>query len=297
MLQQLSNRPVAAVLFGAFLISFSAIWVKISGLSPTAAAFYRVFIGAMCLLLPSIQSGDFPKLTQKRFNLLMLCAAFFALDLVFWHGAIHFIGPGLATMIGNFQVFVMAAVAVFYFKEPLRLRLILSLPIAAGGLYLIVGPDWQLLDAGYKTGLMLGLLTAFCYSGFLLSLRKIQAETTMSFYNSLMLMSAFCAGLLAIYMVIKGESFAFPTLQAFISMLLLGLFSQALGWLMITNAMPKISPALTGLVLLLQPSLSFIWDVVIFRRPTDLINWIGVLITIGAIYMGISKNGPSAKNN
>lgn len=297
MLQRLSSRPVTAVLLGAFLISFSAVWVKISGLPPTVAAFYRVFFGAVFLLLPSLQSGDFPRLSKKRFYLLMLCATFFAFDLVFWHGAINFIGPGLATMIGNFQVFVMAAVAVLYFKEPLRLRFILSLPIAAAGLYLLVGPDWQQLDSNYKTGLLLALLTAICYSGFLLSLRKIQAETTMSFYNSLMLLSAFCSGLLALYMIIRGESFGFPTMQAFVSMLILGLFSQAFGWLMITNAMPKISPALTGLVLLLQPSLSFVWDVIIFHRPTDLINWIGVIITIGAIYMGISKSTPSTRKN
>ncbi len=297
MLQQLTKRPVVAILLGAFLISFSAIWVKISGLSPTAAAFYRVFIGALFLLPPSILSKDFPKLTRKRFSLLTLSATFFSFDLVFWHEAINFIGPGLATLIGNFQVFVMAGVAVFYFKEPLRPRLLLSLPIAATGLYLVVGADWQLLDTDYKTGLLFALLTALCYSGFLLSLRKIQAETTISFYNSLMLLSAFCAIQLAVYMAFRGESFCFPTLQSFIAMLFLGLFSQAVGWLMITNAMPKISPALTGLVLLLQPSLSFIWDVIIFHRPTDLINWIGVILAISAIYMGIQNNCSSTKNS
>lgn len=297
MLQKLSNHPIAAVLAGAVLISFSAVWVKLSELPPTTSAFYRVFFGAVFLLLASLRSNDFPKLSKKRFNLLALCAFLFALDLIFWHGAIVFIGPGLATMLGNFQVFLMAGVAVFFFKEPLRLRLMISLPLSAGGLYLIVGPDWNQLGDQYKLGILLGLATAVCYTGFLLSLRKIQAETSMSFYNSLLLLSAFCAFFLGLYMLATGKSFSFPTLQSLVTMLILGLFSQTIGWLMITNAMPKINPALTGLVLLLQPSLSFIWDVLFFNRPTTLINWFGVIITIGAIYLGIAKNTPSSKND
>ncbi len=68
----------------------------------------------------------------------------------------------------------------------------------------------------------------------------------------------------------------------------LGLFSQTIGWLLIANAMPKIQASFTGLILLLQPSLAFIWDVVLFNRPTDLFNWAGVLLTITAIYMGLT---------
>jgi drug/metabolite transporter (DMT)-like permease len=40
---------------------------------------------------------------------------------------------------------------------------------------------------------------------------------------------------------------------------------------------------------LLQPALAFVWDVLFFQRPTTLINWLGVLIALVAIYMGMAR--------
>ena len=68
----------------------------------------------------------------------------------------------------------------------------------------------------------------------------------------------------------------------------LGLFSQCLGWVQIANAMPKIRASFTGLILLLQPALAFVWDVLFFARPTDLTNWTGILLTLTAIYLGLT---------
>lgn len=289
MLTIFTRLPILAVLTGAFIISFSGIWVKLADVAPSASAFYRVFFGFIFLLLASLKSRDFPQLTIRRFVLLMICALFFALDLIFWHASIGYIGPGLATIIGNFQVFMLAAIGILFYKDPIRLRFLLSIPLAITGLFLVVGVNWQQLGDQYKLGLGLGLLTALCYTGFLLTLRKIQAESDLSFYNSLMLLSGLCAAMLAIFMINTGISFSFPHYQSFFSLLALGLFSQTIGWLLITNAMPKIRASLTGLILLLQPTLAFIWDVLFFKRPTDLLNWTGVVITIIAIYLGVSK--------
>jgi drug/metabolite transporter (DMT)-like permease len=60
--------------------------------------------------------------------------------------------------------------------------------------------------------------------------------------------------------------------------------------------MPKIRTSLTGFILLLQPALSFIWDVLFFSRPTNLINWLGVIITLVAIYMGVTGNIKTKQN-
>jgi drug/metabolite transporter (DMT)-like permease len=89
-------------------------------------------------------------------------------------------------------------------------------------------------------------------------------------------------------MVHNGDSFAIPDLKSLSALMSLGLFSQTIGWLLIAGALPKIQASFTGLILLLQPSLSFVWDVVFFNRPTDLLNWTGVLLTLTAIYMGLT---------
>jgi drug/metabolite transporter (DMT)-like permease len=48
---------------------------------------------------------------------------------------------------------------------------------------------------------------------------------------------------------------------------------------------------LIGLILLLQPSLSFVWDVIIFQRETSMVNWLGVFMVLAAIYIGMKKPG------
>ena len=124
----------------------------------------------------------------------------------------------------------------------------------------------------------------------MLLLRRIQAQKEANLvYSPLLFISAFCAAFLAVPLLLTNASFAIPNLESFGSLLALGLFSQAVGWIMIATAMPKIPVSITGFVLLLQPFLSFLWDVLIFSRPTTLIHWLGVIVTLAAIYLGVSR--------
>jgi drug/metabolite transporter (DMT)-like permease len=287
----LANRAIFQVLVGAFFISFSGVWVKIADVPPTTSAFYRVFFGFLFLLAACLWRRDFMKVTAARLQLITLCGLLFALDLYCWHASIHFIGPGLATILGNFQVFVLSAAGILFFGEVLHGRFFVAVPLAILGLYLVVGVQWGSLTAEYRTGLFLGLLTALCYSGFLLTLRKIQTDGKhYSFFFALMLISLTCAIFLGIRMVIAGDSFAIPDSVSLISLLNLGFFSQTLGWALIANAMPKIRASFTGLILLLQPTLAFVWDVLFFARPTDLLNWTGIILTLTAIYLGLTAS-------
>lgn len=282
-------NPILAVLSGAFMISFSGVWVKLAEVPPTTSAFYRVFFGFIFLLIASAKNRDFIAVSPTRGGLIFLCGFLFAIDLICWHLSIRYIGPGLATILGNFQVFMLAAIGILFLRETIQLRFLFSIPLAILGLFLVIGGNWSALDASYKNGIYYGLATAACYTCYLLCLRKIQSQSNMSFYNSLMLTSFSCSAVLAIIMLKAGISFVIPDLKSLSSLLMLGLFSQTIGWLMITNAMVKIRASLTGLVLLLQPTLSFVWDVLFFHRPTDLSNWIGVMITVTAIYLGITS--------
>jgi drug/metabolite transporter (DMT)-like permease len=44
-----------------------------------------------------------------------------------------------------------------------------------------------------------------------------------------------------------------------------------------------------GLLLLLQPALTFVWDVLFFGRPTTAPEALGAALAIGAIYMGSAR--------
>lgn len=277
------------VLSGAFMISFSAVWANVAEVPAITSAFYRVFFGFTFLLPAALHSGEFQQFPYKQILLMVLCGVTFALDLFFWHTSILYVGPGLATILGNFQVFVMAACGVIFFGEKLKMRYILALPIAISGLFLVIGIDWVNLSSNYKMGILYGLITALCYACFLLLLKKLQEKDTAKVrFLPLTCISCLSAISLAAVMVTRDISFAIPTVTSGLALLCLGLFSQAVGWMLIANGLPPIRASLTGLILLLQPSLSFIWDVLFFSRPTSSLHWLGVSITLIAIYMGLT---------
>ena len=96
----------------------------------------------------------------------------------------------------------------------------------------------------------------------------------------------------------SGDGFQIPDVQSLWALLALGLGSQVLGWLLITNALPIVRTSLSGLILLLQPAMAFVWDVVFFHRATTMVNWLGVLLALAAIYLGtVHANRPSKVEN
>lgn len=279
--------PVKSLLVGAFIISFSSVLVRVSDVEPMVSAFYRVFFGALFLIVACTIKKELKKRPAKYILLSLLVGLIFSFNLWAWHLSINYLGPGLATVLGNFSVFGLSLAGFFLFKEKLGIKFLLAVPMAFLGLFLIIGIDTPQITKGYITGLLLGLLTALCYTFFLLLLRKLQSlENEFSLFYYLMLISFFTALFLGIGIFFNGHSFAIPNSKTFASLVSLGFFMQALAWVMISNAMPFVKASLTGLILLLQPSLSFVWDCLIFNRPTGIAGWIGVGIVLSAIYAG-----------
>jgi drug/metabolite transporter (DMT)-like permease len=282
-----TRLSVLCLLAGAVLISFSGVWVKISHVTPNVSAFYRVFLGGIILAAAAAYRREIRWRRGTGIFLTVVCGAFFSLDLLLYHYCIQFVGPGLATILPNFQVFILAGIGVIFLKEKPGLILFISIPLAMAGLFLIVGINWHAMDPLYKIGVFLGLSAAAAYAAFLISLRKLQSDQTgTSKFYVLAIVSLTSAGFLAVEVMRTGNSFRIPDIQSFLSLAALGLLSQVLGWMLITNALPHIRASLSGLVLLLQPALAFVWDVLFFSRPTTTANWVGVGVALAAIYLG-----------
>jgi drug/metabolite transporter (DMT)-like permease len=275
---------------GAMMISFSAVWVKLAHVTPTVSAFYRVFFGGIFLMAILLAHREPIWRGWPCLRLSLFAAIFFALDLYTWHRSIVYVGPGLATILGNFEVFLVPAVGAMLFGERLNLRFVLSVPLAMAGLFMIVGLRWEQLSPDYRIGIYYGLSTAFFYTGFLIVLRKLQSHPSKpSPALSLMVVSFSTALYLALEIMRSGDSFTIPDFQSGLSLVALGLMCQTMGWLLITRSLPLIPAAIAGLILLLQPSLSFVWDVLFFDRATSTLAWVGVLLALSAIYLGATS--------
>lgn len=293
-----THNPLISILSGATFISLSGIWVAWSNLDPTVSAFYRVFFGTIFLFTGCLWKKEFHKFDSKSTFLLFLCGLSFAADLVCWHASINYIGPGLSTVVGNFQVFILTFISIIVFGERMSVRFIISVPLAVLGLFLVIGLDWKTLPDNYLFGIGLALLTALFYSVFLLAMRQLQANQphVSSFYN-LTIISFITSILLVPTILFSGASFRIPTISSFGAVVCLALFSQTIGWVIIANSLPKVVPSIAGLLLLLQPALAFIWDVLIFDRYTTLLNWVGLTVVLMSIYLGMTSSRKTGSTN
>jgi len=284
------SSNIIKILIAAVIISTSSVWVKIAQVAPSVSGFYRMFIGGMLLLLLSrIKRFDLWR-GWRYFTWLFLVAFFFALDLFFWHRSIFYIGPGLATVLGNFQVFFMALAGYLFFKEKIGLGFIAGLLITIIGLFLLVGINWSHLSSQYQTGVVYGLLTALAYTGFMLSLRHIQSsKNSLTAFANLGIMSLLCAALLLLELTFSGHNIAIPSAQSLLSLLILGIVCQVIGWLLITQSMPNLPASIVGVVLLLQPALSMLWDVIFFDRPISILDIVGLAMVLFGVYLATSK--------
>ena len=279
--------PLARLFIGAALISLSPVWVTLTSVSPTTSGFYRVAIGAVVLIVAVVATGRRFRFTRPVPAFLLLAAALLSLDLFVWHRCIVYLGPGLATLLGNFQVFFMMLAGFLLLGQKPRPVQVVAAPMAFVGLTMIVGLDWQNLSGDYRLGLGFGFVTAVVYAGYLLTVRTaVAGSTDMLPIREFAAVSALTALMLAATVVVEGESLAIPTAADAGWLLGYGIISHSVGWLLITSSLPHISAAQAGIALLLQPTLSFVWDVLFFGRPLRLIEVAGAALALAAIYVG-----------
>lgn len=282
-----ATRSTLLLMAGAVMISFSGVWVKLADVGPTTAGFYRTFLGGLVLMAvvglrrERLWHGPAPLAWAA------LAGVFFALDLTFWHRSVHLVGPGLSTILANFQVFCLAGVGAWFLGETVGPRLLAAIILAMAGLFLLVGlhHGWPGHDQAW--GVAHGLLTALCYSAYILTLRKLQSlDRRPSALASLAVVSLVTAAIMVVEAPLQGESLIIPDAGSWLVLAAYGICGQVLGWVLITSGLTGVAASRAGLILLLQPTLSFIWDIIIFHRPTDALAWLGAGMTLVAIYLG-----------
>ena len=279
--------PRLRLFVGAALISLSPVWVKLVSVSPTTSGFYRVSIGGAALALFLAVSGRRLQLSRRVWAILMLAAVLFALDLWFWHRSIQYVGPGLATLLANFQVFIMMLAGIVLLRQAPRPIHLIAVPMALVGLGMIVGLDWQSLSEEYRLGVVFGLLTAASYAAYLLTLRASRVKSMHVLpVREVAVISIVSAMILGVSAFAEGESLAIPTYTDAMWLVCYGILSHCVGWLFIASSLNQVTTTEAGLALLLQPTLSFIWDVVFFSRPMTAIELLGAALALIAIYLG-----------
>ena len=280
-------NPLVRLFAGAVCISFSAVWVRLASVSPSTSGFYRLAIGGAALALVLLVTRRKFSLSKRAWQLLTAGAVFFALDIWFFHASIVIVGPGLATLLSNFQVFFMMLAGLLLLGQRPGLLQVIAVPLALFGLGMIVGFDWGALAADYRSGVILGLLAALFYAAYMLVMRSARRDATDPLpVSEVAIVSIGSAVLLGLAAMVEGNSLVIPTASDAVWLFSYGVFSHCLGLLLIASTLRVVTTTQAGIALLLQPALSFVWDVLFFDRPMAGVEIAGALITLLAIYMG-----------
>jgi drug/metabolite transporter (DMT)-like permease len=291
---RLGRRPVPLVLFGALAISFSAILYRYADVSPTTGAFYRcVWALPVLWLLARLEDRRYGPRPWRTRRLAWIAGAFFAADLILWHNAIEQVGAGLATVLGNTQVVLVALLAWVVLGERPPRAALASIPIVGVGVVLISGVlEEGAYGANPALGAVFGVLTGVAYSGFLLTLREggrdLRRPAGPPFDATLA--SAIGCGL---YGAVAGDLDLTPSLGATGWLIVLALSSQVLGWLLITISLPRLPAALTSVMLTFQPLCAVVFAALLLdESPSHAQLLGGACILVGLVVATVSRRTP-----
>jgi drug/metabolite transporter (DMT)-like permease len=279
-----TERPLVPAVLGALVIAFSAILVRLAEVAPATAAFFRCAyaLPLLGLLAWLEQRRHGPR--ARRDRLLALGAGvFFAADLICWHYSIRAVGAGLATVLGNVQVVLVAVIAWAALGERPSNRALASIPVVFAGVVLISG----VVGSGAYgkdplLGVVYGVFTAITYAGFLLVLRQAGGDLRQPagpLFDATLSAAVFSAlGGIAI-----GDIDWVPGPEAQAWLLLLALSSQVLGWLLISVSLPRLPAAITSIVLMLQPMTTVLLGAVLLSENPSAVQLSGVLVVLGGV--------------
>lgn len=277
--------PLIAALVGAVAISFSAVWFALAEVEAVTGAFFRTGYAIPVLLFMWWRTRHQDQRSRRARVLALLAGLLLGADMISWHLAIGHIGTGLATLLVNSQVVVVAVLAWLLLGEKPTPVVIGAVPLLLVGVALVSGLGQEgAFGSNPVLGTILGLAAATFYAGFLLAYRRsnrVQSPAVGSLLDATV--GAFFASFLAV--PILGGLDVVPSWPAHGWLLALALGSQVFGWLSIGYALPRLPAAETSTFILIQPVLTMTWGAILFSERPSWIQLTGAALVLGGVGM------------
>jgi drug/metabolite transporter (DMT)-like permease len=293
----LHRRPGLAAVAGALCIAFSGILVRLADVSPDTAAVFRCLYAVPVLAVLAFRERRRygPRSARERW-LAVIAGVFFALDLAFWHRSIDAVGAGLATVLGNLQIVLVAVVAWMLLGERPGSLLLGAIPVILAGIVLISGvAEDDAFGRDPVAGVAFGALTALAYTAFILILRRGNRDVRRP-AGPLLDATATAAVVGSIIGVALGTLDPTPGWPATGWLVVLALTAQVAGWLLISVSLPRLPAAVTSVLLTVQPVGAVLLAMVILGETPSALQLLGVaLVLAGVVAVGLARREPSAE--
>lgn len=267
--------------FGVFCISWSAILVKLAGVSGVSSGFYRMFFGTLGIIPVWLY---FRKPVTDKFGVLIavICGVLFASDIALWNTSIMLSKATISTLLANLAPVWVGLGALMFMKEKPGKIFWWGTALSLVGVVLIVGFE-DIMQAKLNTGSLLAIAASVFYGAYLLTVRKGRNTLdTFSFTAISMLSSTI---VLAIIAFISGAQLTGFETHTWWYLVALGLVPQVLGWLAINQALGHIKPTVASVGLLSQTVFTAIFSVPVLGEVLTLTEIAGGAVVLAGIYL------------
>lgn len=265
---------------GVLCISWSAIFVKLSGVSGITTAFYRMFIGSIGVIPIWIYYKN-PKFDRRGIWFAILSGVLFASDIALWNTSITISKASISTLLANLAPVWVGFAYLLFWKKSLKASFWVGTFISIAGVAVIVGYD-QIFSTGNHLGNLLAIGASVFYAAYMISTQKGRLTidtltfTAISMWTSTLFMLVVC-------LVFDAPLWSFGT-KTWLALGGLGLISQLSGWLAINYALGHIKTTTASVTLLSQSVFTAIFSVPVLGEMLTMNEIIGAAIVLAGIY-------------
>lgn len=298
--QPISVVPYAALLTAVCILSFSAIFTRLSEqeLSASATIFNRFWISSLAL---GLWSG-FQQFRQPRSELTPQSPAWQ------WHDLLWFLCLGIliygrsgswawsltqtsvanSNLLHNMTPLFATLGGWLFLGHRFNRQFLVGMGLALTGVLVIGIGDLQIGASGLM-GDGAALLSAVFYAANFLIIEKLRVKFSAT---TIMLCSCVVTGVLTLPIVLLGGNQLFPTSMAtWLAVIALGVMSQGLGQGLLAYCLKQFTSGFVSIFMLVEPLITAVLAWRFFAEQLNLLNWLAFVVVLTGLYLATISRG------
>ena len=278
-------NPKVSLVIGILCISFSPIFVKLAGVSPIGAAFYRVVVAWLCLL-PYCVIKKKLSINKKQLIIALTAGIVFASDVAVWNISLLKISATVSTLIANLAPVWVGLFSFLLFKKRSGMLFWIGTVIAIVGMIILVGYE-HILHLELNAGILLAVLASLFYAIYIMITKNIIAGIDVFTFMFYSMMSA------SIFLLIvngfMNNSLIHLSVKVWLCFIGMGLICQLTGWLTINYSLRYLESTKVSIALLSQTVFAGLLAAFLLNEKLEANELIGSLIVLAGIAVTFLK--------
>jgi drug/metabolite transporter (DMT)-like permease len=273
-----------AIVVATLAFSTGAILIKSIAMSPTAIVFWRLVIGVAVLVPVALALGA-PR--PRRLGAIVAAGLVFGLHQIFFFAANKLTSIAIVTLVGALQPLLVSMVSRRTIGEPVPPGLRLWSVVAVAGVAIVVHANWG--DASrHLSGDLLAIGNLVLFTAYFLMMKRIRhgGEPTLTSTIAIFVVGGVVVAPVLLVTGEAGLGASLPPTTRDLVLLVVLTMVPGNGHLLVNWAHPRVSAALSSLVLTGMPLLASIWAHLAFGEPYGWRHVLGMLLVAAAVEGG-----------